>query len=601
MSDNCLVSKMMMRTLGVAVCGLLVLAGCTAKHYRASADKEVAGIIAQKSPAVPNMDPKFTIEANPPVSLAGLPTNQTVEAFLGAEGEKDRGVPVVALNEALDIAVKHNRNYQDNKESLYKQALSLTAARYAFTPIFSAGGTAAVSGESNPEGDQHKLEGTGSVGASWLMRDIGKLTTDLFASFSRFLVNGPSSYSTFSKLTTTFTRPLLRDAGFKADMEALTQSERDVLYQMRSFVHYRKQFSVQIASDYYGVLRTRDAIRNSYATLQSSRLMAERTRALAKEGRATQTALGRLEQQVLSSESSWISAIRAYQSVLDIYKITLGIPVQTRMMLDDRELQQLTIKDAQLKVEDCIKVALQARLDYQNRCDQQDDLVRHVNLAADQFKPKLDLDAAVVLNSPTKENTIRLPDPNNYSYTAGLVLDLPIERTLARNVYRDTLIAQAQAARDLDLARDEIERTIRERFRALEEARRNYEISEIGVRLNERRVEEQALLAELGRAQAQDQVDAQNALADSKNQLTRALVNHTQARLEFWRDMGILFIKDNGQWQEPEPSTILSMTEPQTKQPGTSSSRNAQTQPPPSATNSRGTSSRESQTSNHKS
>ena len=68
--------------------------------------------------------------------------------------------------------------------------------------------------------------------------------------------------------------------------------------------------------------------------------------------------------------------------------------------------------------------------------------------------------------------------------------------------------------------------------------------------LAERRVEEQNLLADLGRAKAQDQVDAQNALNDSKNQRTQALVTHTIARLQFWDNMGILYIKDNGQWED---------------------------------------------------
>ena len=66
----------------------------------------------------------------------------------------------------------------------------------------------------------------------------------------------------------------------------------------------------------------------------------------------------------------------------------------------------------------------------------------------------------------------------------------------------------------------------------------------------ERRVEEQSLLAEWGRSKAQDQVDAQNALIDSKNQRTQALVTHTIARLQFWNNMGILYIKANGQWEE---------------------------------------------------
>jgi hypothetical protein len=57
-------------------------------------------------------------------------------------------------------------------------------------------------------------------------------------------------------------------------------------------------------------------------------------------------------------------------------------------------------------------------------------------------------------------------------------------------------------------------------------------------------------LAELARAKAQDQVDAQNALIDSKNQRTAALVNHTIARLQLWQNLGILYIKDNGQWEE---------------------------------------------------
>ena len=38
----------------------------------------------------------------------------------------------------------------------------------------------------------------------------------------------------------------------------------------------------------------------------------------------------------------------------------------------------------------------------------------------------------------------------------------------------------------------------------------------------------------------------------SKDQLTQALVAHTIARLQFWDNMGILYIKDNGQWEEFE-------------------------------------------------
>ena len=135
--------------------------------------------------------------------------------------------------------------------------------------------------------------------------------------------------------------------------------------------------------------------------------------------------------------------------------------------------------------------------------------------------------------------------------TPALNLDLPLERKAERNTYRAALIAQQRAARAVEQQRDEIELQVRDSWRTLEQARRTYQISEIGVKLAERRVEEQELLAELGRAKALDQVDAQNSLLSSKDQLTQALVAHTIARLQFWDNMGILYIKDNGQWQEP--------------------------------------------------
>jgi outer membrane protein TolC len=87
-------------------------------------------------------------------------------------------------------------------------------------------------------------------------------------------------------------------------------------------------------------------------------------------------------------------------------------------------------------------------------------------------------------------------------------------------------------------------------WRNLDQAKRSYELSEMGVQLAERRVEEQELLAELGRIRARDLLEAQSALITSRNERTSALVRHTTARLQFWRDMGILFIKENGQWEE---------------------------------------------------
>ena len=96
----------------------------------------------------------------------------------------------------------------------------------------------------------------------------------------------------------TFSRPLLRNAGFKAEMESLTQAERDLLYAVRDFARFRQEFTVRICSEYYGVLQSRDAVRNNWLSYRSFIKNAERQRAFAEEAKATQAEVRRLVRQL---------------------------------------------------------------------------------------------------------------------------------------------------------------------------------------------------------------------------------------------------------------------------------------------------------------
>lgn len=571
---------MNMSTGRLLLCGVisfwLALAGCTTNYYRKSADKETYSTIREKTPLVRNMDANFTIEQTNTISLEGLPVATSVYDFLGQAGEREQNASVLTLEDALAMAVRHSRNYQSRKEQLYLSGLALTQVRHQFAPIFSAAGNVdysvqteqattvgidEITGEptvivSDSLVEQHRVGASGTINTSWLIRDVGRITTAFTADFLRF-ITGDRTVTTSSQLSATFLRPLLRDAGFKTQTEALIQAERQLLYDLRDFTQFRKDFSVQIATAYYGVLGNRDTVRNNFLNLQSSRKNAERTRALAQEGRITQSDLGRLEQQELSAESAWINAIRSYRQALDNFKFQLGLTVDANIVLEDAELAALQIHHPEISVDDSIRVALAARLDYMNTKDQFDDSVRQVALAANLLKPQVDLAASVSVNSDPNDNTgFPLPDFDRYRWNTGLFIDPGLDRKAERNAYRSALIARNRAARGVEQQEDQIKLDVRDSWRTLDQAKRNYEISEIGVKLAERRVEEQDLLAELGRAKAQDQVDAQNALIDSKNQRTQALVTHTIARLQFWNNMGILYIKDNGQWEEVQDASI---------------------------------------------
>jgi len=561
-------------TLMLVLAGAGILAGCSTAHYRETADKEVAQAIRAKTPAVPNMDRHFTIEQTNVFVVDDLPTLGKREAFLGPAAELEESAHVVSLEKALDVAVHQSRTFQTQKEQLYLSALSLTLARHQFTPLFTAGGSGGVSGQTQQATEfvpdptdpsqpmpvvsdnlveQNTVSAAGSVRADWLIRDVGRLSAALVADFSRFLGGGPTTLAQ-SRLSGTFTRPLLRNAGYKRETESLTQAERDLLYALRTFTQDRKGLTVRIAAEYYGVLGLRDAVGNAWQVLDSSRRTGEQTRAFAQEGRSTQADLGRIEEQELNAETAWIEAVRAYRQALDTFKLGLGISTDAPITLDDRELSQLSIRHPDLTVEDAIRVALAARLDLQNARDQVEDARRRVRLAADALKADLDLVAGAGINSdPNQTAGLPVPELDRYTWNVGMDVDLPLNRKAERNAYRQSLIAQAQSERALTQLEDDIKLEVRDSWRQLEQAKRSYEISLVGVKINERRVEEQNLLADLGRARAQDQVDAQNALVGSRNQRTQALVGHTTARLRFWNSMGILYVKDNGQWHEADP------------------------------------------------
>lgn len=563
---------MMRKISSWLLCGSLVLIGCSVNHYRQSADRQVAGIIAVKSTGVLNMDPHFTIEQTNALSLERLPVHTNSVEFFGADAAFEQGAPKVSLEEALDLAVKFNREYQLRKEQVYLSALALTLAQHQFEPIFGGRASAAyrvdterlkvivdevtnepraIPSEDGEPVEKHRVTAQSTFTASWLLRTGTRVTAAATTDFLRYIIGNPPRNLSQSQVGAVLLQPLWGGAAYRATLENLTQSERNTLYALRDFTRYRKDFSVLIASAYYGVLQNRDVVQNTWLSYLSFRRSAERTRGFAQEGRIKLSDQGRLEQQELTSENQWANALRIYKQTLDAFKIQIGLPTSAHVVLDERELARLSIDHPDLAVDDAIEIALSMRLDYFNAHDRYEDAARKVPVAIAALKAQVDLVASSSISSASGTGqVVPVPDPTRYRWDAGFNIDFPLERKAQRNAYRAALIAQKQSERDLSLLEDQIKLQVRDGWRALDQARRNYESAELGVKLAERRVEEQDLLSELGRGVAKDQVDAQVDLTNSKNQRTQALVAHTIARLQFWTALGILFIKENGQWDE---------------------------------------------------
>jgi outer membrane protein TolC len=561
---------MMRRIIFTGLCATL-LTSCSSRHYEHSADKEVASIMDRKVRLVPNMDSHFSIADTNPVVLNNYPVFDKSEDAFGADREIERGARVMTLTEALDFAVKHSNDYQKEKESLYISALDLTYARFQYTPIFSGtmgvddvhqmeevdklvkktdpvtGATTTTKVGETYKDDQY-IKSSGSLSASALIRTGGKITTSFTTDFLRFVSGDPRAVGN-SALSAQLTQPLLQGAGYTVAMENLTQAERNMLYSLRSFTRYRKDFAVNVASMYYSVLQNRDAVRNNYRGLEGYRQNVARERAYFEVDRKSQASLDQLKQAELQTESDWISSIRTYRQALDRFKLFIGLHAEDKVILDEKELDNLKIIHPTLTVDDAVNVAMVNRLDLDTQRDKLSDAQRHIKVAKNGLLPGLNLNAGV---SVDRQSGKLLPEPDwqRYGWNVGLGLDLPLNKISERNNYRISLINADQARRDFTVAVDNIKLQIADDWRNIDEAKRTYEIRELGVQIASRRVEEQRLRQELGSGTSRDLVDAENDLISSKNQRTAALVNHFIARLGFYRDMGVLWIKDSGLWEE---------------------------------------------------
>ncbi|MCB1210344.1 MAG: hypothetical protein KDK97_13505, partial [Verrucomicrobiales bacterium] len=76
------------------------------------------------------------------------------------------------------------------------------------------------------------------------------------------------------------------------------------------------------------------------------------------------------------------------------------------------------------------------------------------------------------------------------------------------------------------------------------------ELAQRGLSLSEERVKLESELLTEGQGTARDLVDAQQDLIEARDSVNSTLITHTLARLQLWRDMGILFIKKEGDWAD---------------------------------------------------
>ncbi len=531
----------------VAWLGLaLLLAGCSAGHYRKSADREVYRLIQDYDQAVLGRTNQF--------SIATPYSDRLPDEILPAELIEERSATnrrVLNVQEALRLASLHSREYQTQREQLYLTALTLTGSKYNFRPQFAADSTATIQGT----GDRAQTARVNSrVSVSQLLKTGGRLSLALGNDLLRYLTvrfapnpSGGSPItlgndSAINTLSVNLTQPLLRGFG-KNDptVEALTQAERNLVYAIRSFSLYQSQFAADVVQEYFNLLAQKTNVRNNYTNylrrVETTQYLDARS-----VDRVRKSEVDDARNAELNARITYINSLAAYLSALDNFKLRLGIPIGDVVTLDDRDLRELEsvgLLRTELDRDAAFRLAVQRHMDVLNTIDRFEDARRKVRIAADQLRPGLSFAGNASVSSEEPYDYTNF-DFDQLRWSAGLTLDLPVSRLRERNTYRATLISFEAQLRSLVNTLDTFRNRLDRGLRTLEQERLNYLSRLEALRVAERRADMNQMLLAAGRVQIRDVREAQDALIQAQNNLTTALVNYLGSRFDLLLDAGIL-------------------------------------------------------------
>lgn len=611
----------------LAVCAaLLGVAGCESPgEYRTQADETAYEAIRQKQQEAIGKAEDFTIERPSDILRRRLLKEQDLlysseasfgtdklepiehwpeDEHPGAASSEDAKIRLdpnetlkLSLIDTLQIGAHNSFDYQSSKEDVFRAALDLDLERNEFRNIFFAQLQNVLSTDTSGDSTVTGVENSATAGVSRALKSGVDLSTAIAVDLVNLLTQGGASARGLAA-DATVSIPLLRGSGKHIVTEALTQAERNVIYAIWQFERFKRSFAVDVARDYFSVLRQIDSMDNAEDNYRSAIQSARWSRRQADAGRITEVDVDRARQRQLEARNGWISAQAQYENRLDEFKRSIGLPPDAQLELDPNELEQLRertsgIVDAvvaeteaeaeketppadapielvepsdegagPLELEESLamRLALENRLDLRVAIGGVYDAQRQVVVRADALRAELTLLGTADLGSRRSVGSAAADDANlrfdQARYASLLTLDLPVERTAERNAYRKSWIDLERATRSVQSLEDQIKLSIRNQLRTLLESRESLKIQAQSVMVAEKRVRMSTVVLEAGRIQILDLLDAQDDLLSAQNRLTAAIINYRTAELDLQKDMGLLQVDANGLWREFSPEVI---------------------------------------------
>ncbi|MDA8696898.1 TolC family protein [Rhodopirellula sp.] len=392
------------------------LTGCSRPWYRQKADQDAYALIREKggyldhSSIYPSeqsrlADP-YSID-EPPMPKDDPASHRLMHKVDGKDGSdqwhrfgqietiepvgwqdsmprNEEGKIELDLRGAISVGRLNSREYQRQLENLYLSALDVSRERFRFDYQWFADGIVDQNYRGSGIGGRSETGLDTSVFVRKTQAAGGELVVGL-ANSLLWDVWGSGSDTFGSTLDFALRQPLLRFGGRARVMEQLTQSERDLLANVRQMQQYRQGFYVRLATGrangsgpstgsrigqsglgivagfpsgrngapsaggYLGLLQDQQEIRNQEANVVALRDSAAQLEAAFDANRiSSRLQVDQALQALLNAQSSLLASKASYDSRVDAYKISLGLPPSSPITVKDPLLDRFILIDNSL-------------------------------------------------------------------------------------------------------------------------------------------------------------------------------------------------------------------------------------------------------------
>jgi hypothetical protein len=259
----------------------------------------------------------------------------------------------INLEQAVELGVLNSREYQSRREDLYLVALPVTLERFAFAPQYEATVNALREISGSKLGGENSWQVDGAVQMSKQFYTGGLLLVQLANQTVVNLTGNDKHTISQSNFIVDLSQPFLQGGGRAVVMENLTQAERDLLYELRDYARFHREFFVNIAAGsagltgYYDSLLQLAALRNELRIqqeLSDLRFQYQKlaTNPLAVGGRGiSQLQVDEVKQNEQTSQSTILVLTTRYENGLDQFKLQLGLPTDFPLEIDHSLLDPL--------------------------------------------------------------------------------------------------------------------------------------------------------------------------------------------------------------------------------------------------------------------